>query len=257
MADEKNSDPAKAEQERRKKEEQQIKEAELKKKLEGYVKGKNPYDGVEWITEGMGWEIIFKGMINHDAFYKTVHNFLSEKGYGAVPTNNADGKVGDDKYEILYEDRNAGGFREIWYRWRAKKARSSIHGDFYITFNCHLLGLSSKEVMYQNEKLKLHSVELDCWIKSGIKWFEPAKGGPALLANLFGHGAKDLDGKYFHEQREALEAELYNDTVALHDQLKMLLGLPTKTAPRQWMFSRRGYPMLNTESPEWTPHPEK
>jgi len=217
---------------------------------------KDQFAGVQWWTPGMGWQITYKGVYSHDALYKAVFMFLQKEEYKGLPEVNKPGTPGtDENYEIHYEDRNAGGFQEVWHKWRAKKI---VEGEceFYIQWNAHLIGLKKQDVMVHDQKVPAHNVELDTWFRAGIRWISPGSDGPKVLQDVFGPNGEKLYQRFYFRDRERLERDAYDDMLELFDTVKQILGLPTHTEVRGWAIGRRGYPMFNTDAPNYEPHPD-
>jgi len=235
---------------------EQLREEQAKK----IVKNKNQFKGIQWLTKpASGWQINYKGIYSHEFFYKLMHTFLVEEGYSAIHPDDADGKStgGDDRFEIMYEGRDSGGTREVWYEWRAKKTKFDEQCDWYIAFKCHLIKLTSKQVMWQGQKVEMNDVEMDSWLRGGIRWFFPARGGPKYIENIYGKDGQRLYKRYYFKERQKIEDDFYDELIKLRDQMMGLLGLPQHKGYRPFIFDPKGYPSLSTDAPNWEPNSDK
>ncbi len=181
---------------------------------------------------------VYSGVFSFKYIYYILREWFMDNGY-------ANPKESEFK-EDLYSQRDAGGVKEIWVRWRLRKET----GDYYINayeidMIMHGLALSETEVLVGGKKMKMDKGEVEfkflgrmminpdyskAWYNDNKAWYNPMLkkwfASRHILAKTDFHGGAFLSdlNRLLELIKEYFDVERYGKTRELMDFYKGRLG---------------------------------
>lgn len=179
-------------------------------------------------------QINFKGIFHFENLYKMMHDWLTSKGYKHYPTKS-------DNIEDYYQEYIlSNGAKNNWIWWRTKKEENDMF-NYYIDVNIQILVMTSKEVVYKGEKLKMNDAEISIFVTSYI---EVDPSGQWKTNNFMKKMFNLYKEKEFIAIIDDKESDVCMQAAVLFERAKQYLNLMTAMPLEKPFHPELGYPQL-------------
>ena len=125
----------------------------------------------DYLVDVTSFKIKFKDIFHLSDLYKAVHDWLLEYDWSSTDSQKKPGK-GDERegFEVLYNEINMGGVKEIWALWRLQKLPyKNNYLKWHLDMQYHTLGITDTEIVVKRQKFKVQKGEVEMQIKVMIE----------------------------------------------------------------------------------------
>jgi len=163
------------------------------------------------------YSVKFKDVFDFKEFYTALKEWMLEYGWGDV-------EEGKDHWETYYAERvSQDGSKEIWARWRLKRAPTDAPFlMYYLDLDYHVLGLGPAEIVVEGRKVKVNKGEVELGIKGFIdEKYKEEFDKSALLKEVKLLFAKRIYNKVIEQRKK----EFYHEAYELQNYIKQWFKL--------------------------------
>jgi hypothetical protein len=173
-------------------------------------------------VQAAAFRVKFKDIFNLKEFYRAMHEWTVEYGWGSVESDGLtleEGPFGDH-YETLYLEReHAGGNKEMWWWWRLQ--RLPVKNSYYkwhMDIDYHILYMLPAEVMREGKKFKVNKGEVEVKIWAYLEFDYKGQWSKHPILRAFN---KIFPNRIFRKELyEDHKIELYREMYTLQAYMK-------------------------------------
>ena len=182
-------------------------------------------------------QINFKGIHHFESLYKMMHDWMTSRGFKHFPT-------GSDNIEDYFQEYilSTGGPKNNWIWWRTMREENKMF-NYYMEVNMQVLVMTTKEVVFKGEKIKMNDAEISIFI-TGYLQVDPNKQWIDKKDHFLEKAYELFKEKEFIGIIDEHETSVGMACMDLFERCKQHLNLMTSISLQKPFHPELGYPQL-------------